>query len=281
MVFAPAGVGCKASADDSWPVTRERARFYDAASASRPSVAAFGHGYLLVRSRLRITRDGGESVLAVQVLQPFTDNQRSRVNRVIDAHRPPNPQADSASASAPSLTDMFARWRLGVHERAVAVGTPASPSVPALAPLSQKAALMRFNPLLTYLEKAPGLHLLSSLDELLRELHSEDPFNGQTIEDHVDHAYRFLLIRKDEEGEHTWVNLGRFGPLVLAMQDLMRSGIKRPSRSVVLQKLAERGASYTVGDKPPQFFRSAEKLGLIQREDDIVTMLPLKEPLKR
>lgn len=58
MMFAPAGLGVKSNSLAS--------QWEDEHTSMAPqSVAALGQGYLVVRSRPRVTRDGGQSLLAV------------------------------------------------------------------------------------------------------------------------------------------------------------------------------------------------------------------------
>jgi hypothetical protein len=71
---------------------------YDTDAARRARVAPLGQGYLVVRSRLRITRDGGQSLLAVQ--DPTTATRLAPV--VANAAVAPEDPATSWPSPSPS-----------------------------------------------------------------------------------------------------------------------------------------------------------------------------------
>jgi hypothetical protein len=92
---------------------------WDQATPARARVAPLGRGYLVVRSRLRITRDGGQSLLAVR---------------------------DEASATriAPVAPVVVSPWSLPPDPASatLAAPTPAVPPVDAVAPAAPAASVI-------------------------------------------------------------------------------------------------------------------------------------------
>jgi hypothetical protein len=109
MLFAPSGLSVRSASNSG---------------LSRPDVAALGQGYLLVRSRPRITRDGGQSLMAVAA-GAFTAAQ-VEVTAVSTA--PPVP----VSQATPTLSSALAP-----APGPEVVSTPAATSMPA--PVGDKA----------------------------------------------------------------------------------------------------------------------------------------------
>ncbi|EIN14685.1 hypothetical protein PUNSTDRAFT_130308 [Punctularia strigosozonata HHB-11173 SS5] len=278
MLFAPADVGCRQS---HWDVTSEWwGRDIDAPATSQ-SLVPLGRGYILVQSRQRVTRDGDKTVLAAR---------SSSLRAVFQGPQDIAQAFEPREVSTPALVKLVPE-EVSVEdlpdpsedEGSIAVSASASSSAVGFgiintAPTTVKASHQRFHALLSFLEQRRienvGSFLLPNVEARLRELH-EDPFDGQTIEDHVHDAFRLFLVRSGGEMGDTWVELGRYGPLVLVMQDLRRTGNVRPTRSAVLEQLEKHDA---VAKPPGRFFHTAEKLGIIRRDNDRIVLLSLHNP---
>jgi hypothetical protein len=93
LLFAPAGLGLRIDNTLKALVSGE--------SGTGPFAAQLGQGYLLVQSRLRITRDGGHTLLAV------ADAAHTRVRRATppaDVKKTPTPQSAPAALPSPAAS---------------------------------------------------------------------------------------------------------------------------------------------------------------------------------
>ncbi|KAF7791008.1 hypothetical protein EIP86_001967 [Pleurotus ostreatoroseus] len=234
ILFAPNGLCVRsraaAASASSWQAETEAEQPHNTTTTT---VGMLGQGYFLVRSRLRLTLDGGHSLLAVT-----TPGMSTRLGRVSgrgqgsEADAPPRhlptpiPSPDSSSRfAAPSThsvptsninTTRTTQPIISVSARVTAPSqTTQSGSRPsAKQQVNMKApAYQRYKPLLKYVAAVCNDCAFVRLSTLVKHFKNKKPGvygkDDRSIESAVASAIQLgILVRIDAEGQHIAINRG-------------------------------------------------------------------------